>query len=74
MKTWLFLALQKQIVVRSLKISVVVGTILVLINHVDVLINGQLGGLIFIKIMLTYLVPYSVATYAAVAVIVSNNE
>jgi len=52
----------------------VTGTILVLINHVDVFINGQFSELVLVKIMLTYLVPYSAATYAAVAAIVSNNE
>lgn len=49
---------------RSLRVALVVGTILNLINQGDVLFRGeapQLG-----KLLLTYLVPYCVATYGAV--------
>ena len=74
MKTWLSLALQKQTIARSLKVAAVVGTLLVLINHFDVLASGQLNGLIIVKILLTYLVPYSVATYAAVAALLPSRQ
>ena len=74
MKTWLSLALQKQTIARSLKVSAVVGTLLVLINHFDVLASCQLDGLIIAKILLTYLVPYSVATYAAVAALLPSRQ
>jgi hypothetical protein len=50
---------------RSLVVSLVVGTILNLINQGDVLFGD--GRLDLVKIILTYLVPYCVATYGAVS-------
>lgn len=50
---------------RSLAVAAVVGTILNLINHGDALIGR--APLSLTKIALTYLVPYCVATYGAVA-------
>ena len=48
----------------ALKIALVVGTLLVLINHFDLLRHGEFPGAT--KVVLTYAVPYLVATYAAV--------
>jgi len=48
---------------RSIMVAIVVGTILNLINQGDVLIVG--GKLNWIKIVLSYIVPYCVATYGA---------
>ncbi len=50
---------------RSLWVAVVVGTILNLINQGDALIGG--GKLSVAKLLLTYAVPYCVATYGAVS-------
>ncbi len=50
---------------RSLIVSVIVGSILNLINQGDVLLGG--GDVNILKIMLTYIVPYVVATYGAVS-------
>jgi hypothetical protein len=50
---------------RSLAAAVVVGTILNLINQGDALFGGR--GLDWLKLGLTYIVPYGVATYGAVA-------
>ena len=50
---------------RSFVVSVIVGTILNLINQGDALLSG--GHLDLTKIMLTFAVPYCVATYGAVA-------
>lgn len=49
---------------RSLLTGAVVGTILTAINQGDVIVAGEAPN--FIKIALTYLVPYCVATYGAV--------
>jgi hypothetical protein len=50
---------------RSLIAAVVVGTILNLINQGDALFAGR--PLDWLKLGLTYIVPYCVATYGAVA-------
>lgn len=56
-------ALSPACVRRSLIISVLVGTVLNLINQGDVWLAG--GGLSYWKLGLTYLVPFCVATYGA---------
>jgi hypothetical protein len=50
---------------RSLAAAVVVGTILNLINQGDALFGSR--HLDWLKLGLTYIVPYCVATYGAVA-------
>src|SRR6266436_7408803 len=50
---------------RSLGVALIVGTILNLINQGDALLSG--APLDFTKIILTFAVPYCVATYGAVS-------
>jgi hypothetical protein len=50
---------------RSVGVAVIVGTLLNFINQGDVLIRG--AHVDALKIALTYLVPYCVATYGAVS-------
>ena len=50
---------------RSFIVALIVGAILNLINQGDALFGG--GQLNFIKIILTFAVPYCVATYGAVS-------
>jgi hypothetical protein len=50
---------------RSLIVSVIVGSILNLINQGDALFGGEPVNIA--KIVLTYIVPYVVATYGAVS-------
>lgn len=50
---------------RSLAVALVVGTVLNLINQGDALLGG--GSVNWLKIALTYLVPYAVCTYGAVS-------
>ncbi|MFG1480427.1 nitrate/nitrite transporter NrtS [Xanthobacter sp. V4C-4] len=50
---------------RSLCVALVVGTVLNLINQGDALLGA--GALNWGKIVLTFLVPYCVATYGAVS-------
>ena len=50
---------------RSLWVALVVGTILNLINQGDVLVAGARPNIL--KLVLTFAVPYVVATYGAVS-------
>lgn len=54
-----------QTVWRAAKVSLVIGTLLVLINQGDLILAGVWPPLW--KVLLTYLVPYGVASYAAAA-------
>lgn len=50
---------------RSLRASVVVGTILTALNHGDAILQGHYSAAWWWKIPLTYVVPFVVATYGA---------
>jgi hypothetical protein len=58
-------AFRPDIVRRSLIVAFLVGTVLNLINQGDQLVNS--GSINLAKCLLTYLVPYCVATYGAVS-------
>ena len=61
-----FIALSRPVVARALGMSLVVGTLLALINHGEVLLTLAPSAIQSLKIMLTYLVPYGVSTYSSV--------
>lgn len=65
-RSWLGLAARRSVVRRSLRVAAVVGTLLVVLNYGDRALAGTLGPADRVKMALTYLVPYGVATYAAV--------
>ena len=52
---------------KSLMASVVVGTLLTLLNQGDFLISGNWNPALYWKIPLTYCVPFLVATYGALS-------
>ncbi len=64
--SFLELALLPEVRNRALKVALVVGTLLALINHADAVINQTFGLTNALKVLLTYCVPYAVATYSAV--------
>jgi hypothetical protein len=57
------------VVQRSLRVALVVGTLLVLINHGDRIVSGLMMPADWLKVALTYLVPYGVSTWASVSAI-----
>jgi hypothetical protein len=52
---------------RAIRVALLVGTILLVINQGDVVLSGQLTALVVAKIGLTYLVPLLVSAYSALA-------
>jgi putative exporter of polyketide antibiotics len=52
---------------RTVAVALVVGTILCAINQLDVLLAGRVTGITWLKIALTYLVPFLVANYGIVS-------
>ncbi len=59
--------LYRPVLRRAIYVSVVVGTILTIINQDDVLLMGAVTPLVMAKILLTYAVPYSVSTFSALS-------
>jgi len=74
MTSWLKIALRKDVVLRSLRVGAIVGTILVAINQGDLLLVGDLPLDALLKILLTYCVPYCVSTHASVSAIRSASD
>ena len=74
MNRWISLAMRRDIVVNSLKVCLVVGTILVWINYFDRLFGGELAGIDYFKMLLMYCVPYCVSTYGSVSIIVKGES
>lgn len=64
--SWWVTAFRPDITRRSLKVALIVGTVLALINHGDRLLALDLDPESTLKIVLTYLVPYCVSTWASV--------
>ena len=65
-------AFQRETIVRSLKVALIVGTALNLINQGDALMNGEPVNVF--KCLLTYAVPYCVATYGAFAALRARQD
>ena len=61
------IAFSREVVTRGVRVALVVGCVLVAINHGDALLAGDLGGVRLAKILLTFLVPYCVSVYSAAA-------
>jgi hypothetical protein len=66
MRAWLACAVEASVRKRALKVALLVGSILAVINHGDAVITGSATTAIWVKIVLTFLVPYCVATFASV--------
>lgn len=66
MGEWLQLAFSPAVVRRALGYAIVVGAVLIAINHGDALLRGELGGGRALKMGLTMLVPYTVSTLSSV--------
>ena len=65
-KGWLDLAFQRSVVRRSLAFAIVVGAILILINHGEAIWQGKVGTNRAVKMGLTVFVPYVVSTLSSV--------
>ena len=66
LRAWLAVAREAAVVRRALKFAVVVGAILITINHGDAILAGDLDRRRLLKMALTVLVPYTVSTLSSV--------
>lgn len=56
---------RQETVYRAIKVALVVGPILILINHHDALLRFELDNRLYFKIVLTFLVPFCVSAYSS---------
>jgi hypothetical protein len=57
---------EPRVVSLAIRVALVVGTILNVINHFDLLLGAPLTRMAMIQIALTYVVPYCVSTHGQV--------
>ncbi len=68
-REWLTLATSRPVARRACAYAVVVGAILVSINHGDAILEGDLPANRLIRMGLTVMVPYMVSTLSSVGAI-----
>ena len=73
-RDWLRIASTKPIVVRGLKYGLVIGSLLIVINHGNAIIDGSVDSARVIQMMLTLLVPYCVSTASSVGAIIDHRQ
>ncbi len=58
--------IEPKVVKLALKVALVIGTVLNLINHFDLLLGAPVTDTALMQIGLTYIVPYCVSTHGQV--------
>ena len=71
---WFQTARSSGVVRRAIKVSLIVGTLLVAINHGPYLWAGDIKPFRLFQIALTYVVPYCVATWSSVAALLEREQ
>jgi hypothetical protein len=66
MHEWLRVAFERGVVRRALRYALVVGAILIAINHGDALLRGDVDTGRWLRMGLTVVVPYCVSTASSV--------
>jgi hypothetical protein len=67
MKRFLAIATERGTIARSAKVALFVGSVLALINYGDrIFLRSDMRAVDWVKLAVTYCVPYCVATYGAV--------
>lgn len=74
MREFLTLCFSKDVIRRASLTALVVGTILIAINHGDALISGQVDANRLFKITLTVCVPYVVSTVSSASTVLSMKK
>ncbi|HKY54397.1 MAG TPA: nitrate/nitrite transporter NrtS [Anaerolineales bacterium] len=71
MKIWLTLCFTKPVMKRALWTALIVGTILILINHGNTILKGEVDLTRVFQMCLTFIVPYIVSTVSSVSTLLS---
>jgi hypothetical protein len=75
MKRFITAATEKSTVATSIKVALLVGSVLAVINYGDrIFLHGNMRTLDWIKLAITYCVPYCVATYGAARYAMKHNK
>ena len=66
------LACRRSVAGRGVKFALVVGPILIAINHGDAILAGELESASYVKMGLTFLVPYAVSVCSSVGAVLAR--
>lgn len=69
---WLRVALSPGVIARAVKVALVVGSVLNLVNQGTVLLAGEFADFDAMRGLLNYVVPYCVATYGATSALLAR--
>jgi hypothetical protein len=70
---WCALVCRWSVVRRGLKFALVVGAVLIAINHGDAIVSGQLTRSSYLKMSLTVVVPYVVSVLSSVGAMLEGS-
>jgi hypothetical protein len=65
MRRFVYHWFRRETVIRALKVAGIVGPILTVINQYDLLLRLEFSPRLVMKILLTFLVPYSVSSFSS---------
>jgi hypothetical protein len=65
LRRFLYHFFRRETVLRALKVAVVVGPLLSIINHYDLFLNLDFSLRLIVKMFMTCLVPYSVSSFSS---------
>ncbi|GMQ82634.1 MAG: hypothetical protein BMS9Abin05_2090 [Rhodothermia bacterium] len=74
MQKWFQIAISRDCTRRALGYAIVVGVILIVINHIDAIVRGDIDAVRVLKMGLTVLVPYMVSTLSSVQALLNEQE
>lgn len=74
MNRWLSIALSQPVRCTATRVALIVGTVLVAINHLPALLDDSATARNYVQMGLTYLVPYGVSTYSATVAILRRAD
>jgi hypothetical protein len=72
--SFLDLAFDPAVVRRAFLMAVVVGTLLIAINHGRCMLSNKFGSMCLIASALTFFVPYAVSTYSSILAIRNSSD
>ncbi len=73
-REWCELACRRSVVIRGVKFAIVVGAILIAINHGDAILSGRLSATSYLKMGLTLIVPYLVSVFSSVGAMMESRH
>lgn len=74
LNAWIKTALRPSVIKRALKYAIIVGAILITINHGDAILRGDLPLSRLLRMGLTVMVPYIVSTLSSVGALLEKES